>query len=177
MDLALRRVEQSFGMGPSGSLTDRCRRLEQAGWDRLFPALSGAGERSPLASGLADRLAEETQARLWHIRVVEAFTAVSGSYVGQCPSAERFADTLLLLHDTHCHILGGNPAKRPRLGERQALIRIDQPIVVQERLEAYRRDRRAAVAALTADLQGRLAALIVPSASAWALQPAASRPT
>ena len=38
MDLALRRVEQSFGMQPCGSLTDRCRRLEQAGWDRLYPA-------------------------------------------------------------------------------------------------------------------------------------------
>lgn len=177
LEAALEVVETSFHITPHGDLTSRCRRLEQAGWDRLFPALSGEGERSPLESGLADRLAEETQARLWHIRVVEAFTAVSGSYVRQCPSAERFADTLLLLHDTHCHILGGTPAKRPRLGERRALIRIDQPIVVQERLEGYRRDRRAAVAELTADLQGRLEALILPSASACALQPAASRPT
>ena len=144
LEAALEVVETSFHITPHGDLTSRCRRLEQAGWDRLFPALSGEGDRRPLDSGLADRLAEETQARLWHIRVVEAFTAVSGSYMRQCPSAEPFADTVLLLHHTHCHILGGNPAKRPRLGERRALIRIDQPIVVQERLEAYRRDRRAA---------------------------------
>jgi hypothetical protein len=116
LEAALEVVETSFQISPHGDLTSRCRRLEQAGWDRLFPAINGDGEQSPLDRGLADRLAEETQARLWHIRVVETFTAVSGSYVRQCPSAERFADTLLLLHDTHCHILGGNPAKRPRLG-------------------------------------------------------------
>ena len=177
LEIALEVVESSFHITPHGDLTSRCRRLEQAGWDRLFPAISGDGEQSPLERGLADRLAEETQARLWHNRVVEAFTAVSGSYVRQSPSAERFADTLLLLHDTHCHILGGNPAKRPRLGERRALIRMDRPILVQERLEAYHRDRRAAVAELTADLQGRLESLILPSDGAQALQSAAKRLT
>ncbi|MEB3332226.1 MAG: 1-acyl-sn-glycerol-3-phosphate acyltransferase [Synechococcaceae cyanobacterium] len=169
LETALQVVEGAFQISPSGDLDSRCRRLEQAGWDRLFPA-AAAAPPSPLERGLADRLAEETQARLWHMRVVEAFTAVSGSYVRSCPSAERFADTLLLIHDTQCRILGGNPARRPRLGERRVLIRIDAPILVDERLEAYRADRREAVAALTAELQQRLEALIVPGGA----QPPAS---
>ncbi len=164
MDLALRRVEQSFGMPPCGSLTDRCRRLEQAGWDRLYPARPpGSEPPSPLALALADRLAEETAAQLWHMRVVESFVAVSGSYVRERPSQERFADTLLLLWDTQCRIQGQTANQRPRLGRRRVRIAIDRPIVVDERLVDYRRDRRRAVQALTGELQLRLERLIVPS--------------
>ncbi len=165
MDLALRRVEQSFGIHPSGSLTDRCRRLEQAGWDRLYPAQpDAAAPLSPLAQGLADRLAEETAAQLWHMRVVESFVAVSGSYVRERPSQERFADTLLLLWDTQCRIQGHPANRRPRLGRLRARISIDTPIVVDERMADYRSDRRLAVQTLTEELALRLQRLIVPSA-------------
>ncbi len=164
MDLALRRVEQSFGMQPCGSLTDRCRRLEQAGWDRLYPARPpGSEPPSPLALALADRLAEETAAQLWHMRVVESFVAVSGSYVRERPSQERFADTLLLLWDTQCRIQGHAANQRPRLGRRRVRISIDRPIEVDGRLADYRRDRRRAVQALTEELELRLERLIVPS--------------
>ena len=164
MDLALRRVEQSFGMQPCGSLTDSCRRLEQAGWDRLYPArLPGSEPPSPLARALADRLAEETEAQLWHMRVVESFVAVSGSYVRERPSQERFADTLLLLWDTQCRIQGHTANQRPRLGRRRVRISVDRPIVVDGRLADYRQDRRRAVEALTKELQRRLEGLIVPS--------------
>ncbi len=164
MDLALRRVEQSFGMQPCGSLTDRCRRLEQAGWDRLYPARPpGSEPPSPLAQALADRLAEETEAQLWHMRVVESFVAVSGSYVRERPSQERFADTLLLLWDTQCRIQGHTANQRPRLGRMRVRISIDRPILVDGRLADYRRDRRLAVQALTEELEHRLEQLIVPS--------------
>jgi hypothetical protein len=42
-------------------------------------------------------------------------------------------------------------------------ISIDRPIVVDERMAAYRRDRRLAVQALTEELALRLERLIVPS--------------
>jgi hypothetical protein len=114
--------------------------------------------------GLADRWAEETERQLWHMRLVESFVAVSGRYVKDHPSQERFADTLLILWDTMARIKGSNPAKRPRLGPRRAVVRIGEPLTINgARLAAYRADRRAAVAALTAELQGRLEGLIVPS--------------
>ena len=53
-------------------------------------------------------------------------------------------------------------------------MRIAPPIAVQELLPAYRTERRAAVAALTADLQTTLQGLIVPSAGQLA-GPDASR--
>jgi hypothetical protein len=44
------------------------------------------------------------------------------------------------------------------------VVRIGEPLTINgARLAAYRADRRAAVAALTAELQGRLEGLIVPS--------------
>lgn len=163
LNAALEVVETSFGLRASGDLTSRCRRLEQAGWDRLYPAGVEANGRCPLQRGLADRLAEETERRLWHMRVVESFVAVSGRYVKEAPSQERFADTLMLLWDTQCRLLGSDPGRRPRLGPRRVRLTIGEPIAVDQRLEAYQHDRRGAVAALTTELQQALEGLIVPS--------------
>lgn len=160
---ALDVVETSLGVKASGDLTDRCRRLEQAAWERLYPHISQDSSPCRLQRGLADRLAEETERQLWHMRLVENFVAVSGHYVRELPSQERFADTLLLLWETHTKLLGRNPARRPRLGRRRVLISIGAPIAMDEHLALYQQDRRKAVGQLTADLQDRLQELIVPS--------------
>ena len=165
MEAALQVAERALAVEGRGDVNERCRRLEQAGWDRLYPA---SGTATPLAAsalerGLASRLAEQTAQQLWHMRLVESFVAVSGSYVKDDPSQERFADSLLILWDTLCRIRGGNPERRPRLGNRRAQIRIGEAIVVGSRLAAYRTDRRGAVASLTADLQREMEGLIVPS--------------
>jgi len=159
LETALAEVEQSLAIEPRGDLASRCRRLEQAAWDRLYlPA-----PPTPLERGLADRLAEETAQRLWHMRLVESFVAVSGDYVKERPSQERFADTLLLLWDTQARILGRDPGTRPRLGPRTALISLGEAMAFTPLLEDYHRDRRRAVAHLTAELQRQLESLIVPS--------------
>lgn len=159
LETALAEVEHSLAIEPRGDLASRCRRLEQAAWDRLYLA----APPTPLERGLADRLAEETAQRLWHMRLVESFVAVSGDYVKERPSQERFADTLLLLWDTQARILGRDPSTRPRLGARTALISLGEAMAFTPLLEDYRRDRRRAVARLTADLQRQLEELIVPS--------------
>jgi hypothetical protein len=159
LETALAEVEQSLAIEPRGDLASRCRRLEQAAWDRLYLA----APPTPLERGLADRLAEETAQRLWHMRLVESFVAVSGDYVKERPSQERFADTLLLLWDTQARILGRDPGTRPRLGPRTALISLGEAMAFTPLLEDYHRDRRRAVAHLTAELQRQLESLIVPS--------------
>ena len=68
----------------------------------------------------------------------------------------------LLLWDTRCRILG-QPPLRPRLGPQQVRLTIGVPLTVDDRQEAYRADRRRAVAVLTDDLRDRLQGLIVPS--------------
>lgn len=167
LDAALQVAEQALAMEPRGTLGERCRRIEQAGWERLYPASAGgngaAAALCPLEQGLAERLAQETAQRLWHMRLVESFVAVSGRYVRERPSQERFADTLLILWDTLCRIKGGDPERRPRLGPRRALVRIGVPLAMEPWLVAYRGNRRRAVADLTTELQRQLEGLIVPS--------------
>jgi 1-acyl-sn-glycerol-3-phosphate acyltransferase len=183
LETALGMAERALAVEAHGNRGERCRRLEQAGWERLYPGRGGLfgpgadAAPSPLERSLAERLAQETERSLWHMRLAESFVAVSGRYVRDQPSQERFADTLLILRDTLCRIRGGAIAERPRLGPRRALIRIGDPLVATDHLAAYRADRRAAVAALTAALQQQLEGLIVPSGQAGPAspQPAASR--
>ncbi|KEF41296.1 MAG: hypothetical protein ER33_12315 [Cyanobium sp. CACIAM 14] len=170
LEVALGVVEETFGLEGRGDLSGRCRRLEQVGWERVYG--SGREPVCALQRGLAARLAQETETRLWHMRMAESFVAVSGRYVRERPSPERFADTLLLLWATHRRLLGDDPGRRPRLGRRRARVRIGEPMAVGERLADYRQDRRGTVASLTADLQGRLEGLIAPSGAGPGSPPA-----
>ena len=163
MDAALQVAEQFFALPPKGTVIDRCRRLEQAAWDCIYREDLNLDMISPLERGLADRVAEEADLRVWHMRLVESFVAVTGQYVREKPTAERFADTTLLIWDMMCRIKGGNVFKRPKLGAQKALITIGEPISVSDRWESYqggRKNARQAVADLTRDLQLSLESMI-----------------
>lgn len=164
LNAALIVAESDFGIVAKGSKVDRCRRLEQAAWDRIYREDLGDLEQlSPLDLGLANRLAEEASFRLWHMRLAESFVAVSGNYVRDWPTAERFADTTLLIWDVVTRLKGGNPTKRPSLGPQRAQLTIGVPLSVSDRFEDYsasRRSARQAVEGLTLDLQRSLESMI-----------------
>ncbi|MEO1182660.1 MAG: hypothetical protein AAFX51_17875 [Cyanobacteria bacterium J06636_28] len=164
LDGALAVAETYFDLRPKGSVIDRCRRLEQAGWERIFREdLRDQVSISPVKRGLADRIAEEADLRMWHMRLVESFVAVTGRYVLEKPTADRFAETVLLLADMVARLQGENPFPRPSLGKREALLTVGEPICVSDRWGDYQQSRRRAVAALTKDLQTSLQSLIVDS--------------
>jgi hypothetical protein len=159
LDVALTVAEQYFGLPPKGSVIDRCRRLEQAGWDWIYRDDINLGTLPPMDRGLADLIAQEAHLRLWHMRLVESFVAVTGQYVREKPSVERFAETTLLMWDMMARIKGNNAFKRPKLGPQTALLTIGQPLSVSDRWSAYeggRRNAKQAIADLTQDLQTSL---------------------
>ena len=164
LDVALQVAEQYFDLQAKGSLIDRCRRLEQAGWDRIYREDFRNPEGvSLLERGLADRVAEEANLRMWHMRLVESFVAVTGRYVLEKPTAERFAETTLLMWDMISRIKGNSPFQRPQLGKQTVQMTIGQPISVTDRWGAYSADRRGAkqaIADLTQDLQIALESMI-----------------
>lgn len=163
LDAALTVAEDFFNLQAKGSVIDRCRRLEQAAWDCIYREDLKLETISPVERGLADRIAEEADLRVWHMRLVETFVAVTGQYVREKPSVERFADTTLLAWDMVCRIKGGNPFRRPRLGPQKALITIGEPISVSDRWDTYkggRKNAKQAVADLTQDLQAALEKMI-----------------
>ncbi len=164
LNVALQVAEQYFNIQPKGSVIDRCRKLEQAGWDYVFREDLHLETLSPLERGLANRIAEEANLRIWHMRLVESFVAVTGKYVLEKPTAERFAETTLLMWDVITKIKGGNAFKRPRLGQQCGLVTIGEPISVSDRWDDYHSNRRAgkqAVSDLTQDLQSVFENLIV----------------
>jgi hypothetical protein len=164
LDAALKVAEQFFYLQPKGSVIDRCRRLEQAAWDYIYREdFKHIENLSPLERGLADRVAEEADLRAWHMRIVESFVAVTGKYVLEKPTAERFAETTLLMWDMFARLKGNSPFNRPKLGEQQALLTVGQPISVSERWDTYKESRKGAkqaIADLTHDLQIALEKMI-----------------
>jgi hypothetical protein len=162
LNAALTVAEQYFGLQAKGNFTDRCRRIEQAGWEWIYREdLDNVAQLAPAERGLADRIAEESALRLWHMRLVETFVSVTGHYILEKPSVDRLAETLLLVWDTVTRLKGKDPSKRPRLGPQRVEITIDQPISVTARRQGYQTNRRQAVAELTQDLQTALEKMIV----------------
>ncbi len=167
LDRILRVAESSFGIKPNGTFIDRCRRLEQAGWDRIFRSdIDNLDRLSPLARGFADRLAVEANTAHWHMRLAESITAVTGSYVVEHPSPDRFADTLISIWRAMARVKSQPFGAPPYLGKRKATIAVGEPLWVSDRLAEYRSGRAAArgcVRDLTQDLHRALTDLIEPS--------------
>ncbi|WP_407641891.1 1-acyl-sn-glycerol-3-phosphate acyltransferase [Calothrix rhizosoleniae] len=163
-NVVLQVAEQYFDLSVKGNFNDRCRRVEQAAWNYMFREdFKDISALSSLEKALGDRVAEEANLHMWHMRLVESFVAVTGSYIREKPTPERFAETTLLIWDMVNRIQGSNPFKRPQLGKQRAKITIGEPLSVSERYPVYsnsRRSGRQAVMDLTNDLQQVMEGLI-----------------
>jgi 1-acyl-sn-glycerol-3-phosphate acyltransferase len=162
LGVALQVAEEYFNLSPKGTKIDRCRRLEQAGWDYIYRGeFKDITKISAIEKGLGDRLAIEAEMRMWHMRIVESFVAVTGHYVKEKPTVERFAETALLLWDLIERIKGNNPNNKPNLGNQKVSISIGEAINVSDRSVDYKANRKKSVDRLTQDLQIALESLIV----------------
>ncbi|MBD0386738.1 MAG: 1-acyl-sn-glycerol-3-phosphate acyltransferase, partial [Nostoc sp. C3-bin3] len=164
LDKALQVAEQYFGVQGQGNFIDRCRRLEEAGWNYIYREdLPDINALPPFKRGLADWIAQEADLRMRHMRIVESFVAVTATYIQEQPTAERFAETALLVFDMLGRIQDTTLPGRPRLGLRETQITVGEPISVTKRWENCQGDRNAAkkaVSDLTKDLQVALEKMI-----------------
>jgi 1-acyl-sn-glycerol-3-phosphate acyltransferase len=161
LDQILQVAESNFGIKSKGTLTDRSRRLEQAGWDRIFrPEISNF---SILERGFANQVAKEANMSQWHLRIAESLTAITGDYVQAHPSPTRFAEILLLIWRSLSRVKNQPFGKSPYLGDRSCLLTIGEPIVISDYFAKYQSSRAEAkecVANLTMELQMSLEKLI-----------------
>lgn len=164
LNVALQVSEQYFGLPAEGTPGKRCRRIEEAGWNVIYREdIPDLDALPPFQRGLADWAAEEAELQMRHMRLVETFVAVTGAYIQDKPTAERFAERTMLIFDLVARIKGEELPKRPRLGWRQAQINIGEPIVVNERWATYQQSRQSAkqaIATLTHDLRTALEQLV-----------------
>jgi 1-acyl-sn-glycerol-3-phosphate acyltransferase len=164
MDTALTITEEYFNVQPQGNFIDRCRRLEEAGWNYIYrDDIQDIHSLPPFKRGLADWVAEEADLRMQHFRIAESFVAVTANYIQEKPTADRFAETVLLMFDMLSRIKASTLPGRPRLGLKQAMITVGEPISVTERWEKCQGNKQAArqgVSDLTRDLFASLEDLI-----------------
>lgn len=154
LDAALQVAENAFGIQPNGKISDRCRRVEQAGWNRIYrDDLEELTELAPGVRGLADLVASEAQLRLWHMRLVETFVSVTGHYVAETYTVERFADTILLLWKMIAKLKGESDLKLPYLGQKWVQLTAMPSLYIADYWQQYQDNRRQAVSQLTEDLQ------------------------
>ncbi len=157
LDFVLAVSESYFNLKPKGTKADRCRRIEQAGWNWIYrEELQSPSRLSPISRKLADRIATEADLRIWHMRIVESFIAVTGTYVKDKPTIDRFAEITLLLWDLVARINGTAPSNRPILGKRRVKMTIGNPIPISDYWDRYksgRREAKQAVVDLTQELQ------------------------
>jgi hypothetical protein len=157
LNYALQISESYFNLTAKGSIADRCRRVEQAGWDWIYrEELKSPQTLAVPSRKLADRIATEADLRMWHMRLVENFVAVSGTYIKDRPTIDRFAETTLILWDLLAQIEGRTETKRPYLGARIAQVTVGTPIDVSARLDRYLSSRRQAKQEVE-DLTGEVA--------------------
>jgi 1-acyl-sn-glycerol-3-phosphate acyltransferase len=162
LEVALKVAEERLGVKSQGNSMDRCRRLEQAGWDRIFR--EDLEQLSAVERGMADWMAEDAGLALWHMRLAERLTAITGDYIIQKPSADRFAEMLVILWRITAWLEGKQSAQPPNLGSKRLRITIGESLSVTQRWPQYqenRRSARVAVQQLTDDLQKALAQMIV----------------
>jgi 1-acyl-sn-glycerol-3-phosphate acyltransferase len=164
LDVALRVGEEYFGLANKGTVIERCRRLEEAGWTYIYREdVSDLKALSPLHRGLADWIAQEADLRMLHMRLVESFVAAAQSHLRENFSFERLAQTALLIFDLLARIKARKMPRRPRLGWRWARITVGEAISVSDRWQVYQSSRQAgkqAVTDLTQDLHAALEKMI-----------------
>lgn len=161
LEIALQVVEDSFGLRPKGSFSDRCRQIEQAAWNRIHR--NDVDKLSEMERGLADWLAEEASLQLGHMRIVERLSSITGHYILEKPTADRFADVILIVWKIVTALRGGDANSPPSLGLRTIQITVDQPLSVTERWPTYKKDRRHArqeIESLTQSLQSALEQMV-----------------
>ena len=156
LDFALQVSESYFNLQPNSSKIDRCRRIEQAGWNWIYVDELTNPNMSIVSRKLADRIATEADLRMWHMRIVESFIAVTGSYVKDRPTIDRFSEITLLLWDIVAQIDGKKSTKRPQLGHRRVQMTVCNPIPLSDYWDRYKsspRQARQATIDLTLELQ------------------------
>ncbi len=161
LEAALTVAEGRLGVKPQGNCMDRCRRLEQAGWDRIFR--EDVDQLSAIERGMADWMAEDASLALWHMRLAERLTVITGNYIIQKPSADRFAEMLIIMWRITTWLEGKKQEQVPNLGAKRLRLTVGEPLSVTQRYPHYqenRRSARAAVQQLTNDLQQAMAQMI-----------------
>ncbi|MFI5367515.1 MAG: hypothetical protein ACHQ1F_00745, partial [Spirochaetia bacterium] len=162
---ALERAESMLGIDGAGAgyggamdTVTRLYRVRQEGWDRIYPDRD-LDTMTPLERRLADRCAGEAWYAMRHMETVDLACYLDSDYMEgrpgeDGPSFDRLVECAYSLADLASRLVGGDISDRPNLLRKRAVVMAAEPIDVSARLPDYRRNRKAAVEAVTAAIAG-----------------------
>jgi hypothetical protein len=170
-DRILRIAEINFGIKAKGTTIDRCRRLEQAGWDRIFRNdIKDIEKLSQVERSFADQLALEAYHSNWHMKIAESIIGITSDYVRQHPSPSRYIEVIKIVWSVLNRITERDPKsvfkQTPNFGDRKLTISVAEPLSVSDLLPEYQSSRIAAkkcTGKLTEDIAKALKDLVTPS--------------
>jgi hypothetical protein len=148
-DRILRVAETNFGIKAKGNTIDRCRRLEQAGWDRIFRNdIKDIEQLSQVERSFADQLALEAYHSNWHMKIAESVIGITSDYVRQHPSPSRYIEVIKLMWSVLNRITERDPKsvfkQSPNFGDRKLTVSVAEPLSVSALLGEYQSSRAAA---------------------------------
>jgi hypothetical protein len=150
---ALDAGERILGLSHgTGDPIERVYRIRQAGWDQVF--LEGTEPRRlpPLERALADRRAGEAWYAMRHMELVDF------CWYFRCEPPEDSAPLHLVveyaqnLWDFGSRLAGGAISERGIVKPKKAVVVIGEALDLSARLPEWRKNRKASVAGITADL-------------------------
>ncbi len=170
-DRILSVAEMNFGIKPKGSPIDRCRRLEQLGWDRIFRNdIKNIEQLSQMERGFANQVALEATYSNWHMRIAESLIGVTSDYVRQHPSPSRYIEVIKLMWNVLQRVTETNQDSvfkgELKFGDRKLTISVAEPVSVSDHLAEYQSSRTAAKECnrkLTEKIHSSMENLVIPS--------------
>jgi hypothetical protein len=164
IEAALTRAEAMLGIGNGDAgasparrdTIERVYRIRQEGWDRIYPECD-LDAMHPLERELADRRAGEAWYAMRHMETVDLAWYLDSAYLegrigDNGPTFDRLVECACSLADMASRLVGGDISNRPVPLRKSATVIAAEPIDVGPRLPGYRRDRKAAVRAVTEEI-------------------------
>jgi hypothetical protein len=160
-EAALSTAEGFFGLQGYGDFIQRVLTLRRAGLEWMYrDDIADISALSPLAKGLADRVAAESFLQLRHMELVDAIGYWRADYVSESSDFDRLCEYATNLYDYVARLKGGNISTRSNLFLKDVEATVGEPINVSRRWQEYQANRKRAVQDLTADISRAFEALI-----------------
>lgn len=152
-DTALRTAEEYFGITSAGDVVDRQHAAEQAAWDRIYRHdIPAPDALPPYRKALADRIAAEARLRMQHIQLADVLMYVRDDYLNETSTWDMCIESLSLCDGIMARLKGGNVGNHKPKPLADVDVIFGEPLSVNERMDAYRSDRKRTVTAFMDDL-------------------------
>ena len=150
---ALKAAESYFGVASRGDFVTRVFAVRYAGLSWIFREdIDDIGRLSALEKALADRVAAEAWLRLRHMELVDVLEYIRADYLKPDSDLDKFVESVLNVRDLINRLEGGNISGHLNPFRKTARIIVNEPIPVSPSWDAYKANRRKAVAEVTDSL-------------------------